>query len=288
MNLVGDRYGRLTVLESAEPTIYQVNGKPRPYPKWLCQCDCGNKIIVSQSHLRTGHTTSCGCYMKDVVRERNVANKVLNEYDLSGEYGVGYTSDGREFYFDLEDYNKIKNYHWYINSNNYVVASEEHKCIKMHGIILPTDENHVPDHMKTDRRFDNRKSNLRIADYSQNAQNHKTMPQTRSGKTGVRFDKNKNKWIARIWYRNKSYYLGAFDKFSEAVDERIRAEEEYFGRFAYDEEPMVMKQLKDAADITYYLVTHIDETTSNDEVGELVKKLLKKNKLIKEIIDKEN
>lgn len=29
--------------------------------KWECQCDCGNKTIVSTSHLRSGHTTSCGC-----------------------------------------------------------------------------------------------------------------------------------------------------------------------------------------------------------------------------------
>ena len=34
-----------------------------------------------------------------------------NIYDLSGEFGIGYcTNTGSPFYFDLEDYNKIKNY----------------------------------------------------------------------------------------------------------------------------------------------------------------------------------
>lgn len=284
MNLVGERYGRLTVLESAEPTVYEYGGKPRPYPNWWCKCDCGNKLIVSQSHLRTGHTTSCGCYMRDIVRERNKANKVLNQYDLTGEYGIGYTSDGREFYFDIEDYNKIKNYHWYINADNYVVASEERKSIRMHCIILPTDDTHVPDHIKTDRRFDNRKSNLRIASYSQNSQNHKTLPQTKTGKTGVSFNREKNKWVARITFQNKEIYLGAFNKFSEAVEERTRAEEEYFGKYTYNEEPMVTKQLKDAADITYYLVAHINENTPNDKVGKLFKDLLKENKILCEFI----
>ena len=36
--------------------------------------------------------------------------KKYNTYDLSGEYGIGYTSKGEEFYFDLDDYDKIKDY----------------------------------------------------------------------------------------------------------------------------------------------------------------------------------
>lgn len=27
-----------------------------------------------------------------------------NTYDLSGEYGIGYTSNGEQFYFDKEDF----------------------------------------------------------------------------------------------------------------------------------------------------------------------------------------
>ena len=29
---------------------------------WNCLCDCGESTIVSSAHLRSGHTTSCGCY----------------------------------------------------------------------------------------------------------------------------------------------------------------------------------------------------------------------------------
>ena len=43
-------------------------------------------------------------------------NKKYNKYDLSGEYGIGWTSNtNQEFYFDLEDYDKIKDYCWIYN-----------------------------------------------------------------------------------------------------------------------------------------------------------------------------
>jgi hypothetical protein len=53
-NLVGNRYGRLEVIERAESK----KGKTR----WLCKCDCGKESIVESSSLIRGNTTSCGCY----------------------------------------------------------------------------------------------------------------------------------------------------------------------------------------------------------------------------------
>jgi hypothetical protein len=51
---VGERYGRLVVLELSH------KGKSGHY-YWKCQCDCGNVVVVSGSHLGSGHTQSCGC-----------------------------------------------------------------------------------------------------------------------------------------------------------------------------------------------------------------------------------
>jgi hypothetical protein len=28
---------------------------------WKCKCDCGNETVVAIDHLKSGHTTSCGC-----------------------------------------------------------------------------------------------------------------------------------------------------------------------------------------------------------------------------------
>ena len=52
IDIMGCRYGRLTVLEIS-------HRNKRAF--WRCRCDCGELTIVSSLHLRTGHTTSCGC-----------------------------------------------------------------------------------------------------------------------------------------------------------------------------------------------------------------------------------
>lgn len=53
-NLSGQKFNRLTVIEYVGQS------------KWLCLCDCGNKVSVVTSHLKNGHTRSCGCYQTDV------------------------------------------------------------------------------------------------------------------------------------------------------------------------------------------------------------------------------
>lgn len=54
VNLVGQRFGKLTVLERSASNSKSGNAK------WLCKCDCGNTAIVIGSKLRNCHTTSCG------------------------------------------------------------------------------------------------------------------------------------------------------------------------------------------------------------------------------------
>ena len=53
-NLVGKKFGKLTVLKRVENDKYQRT-------KWLCKCDCGNEVIVSANQLKRGKTKSCGC-----------------------------------------------------------------------------------------------------------------------------------------------------------------------------------------------------------------------------------
>lgn len=55
IDLTGKRFGRLTVLRRAE-------NSPGGRVQWLCECDCGSRVRVSSTHLRTGHTQSCGCF----------------------------------------------------------------------------------------------------------------------------------------------------------------------------------------------------------------------------------
>ena len=60
-DITGNKYGNLTVLR-----LFRRN---KGRLKWLCQCDCGNEIIVIGNNLKNGHTQSCGCYMKKRITE---------------------------------------------------------------------------------------------------------------------------------------------------------------------------------------------------------------------------
>lgn len=54
----GKRFGRLLVLEEAGKECQ------RRQFQWRCVCDCGKKLIADGCRLRSGTTTSCGCYMR--------------------------------------------------------------------------------------------------------------------------------------------------------------------------------------------------------------------------------
>ena len=57
MNLIGQRFGRLTVVER--------DGTDGKNALWLCHCDCGRTTRSTTSHLRSGHSQSCGCLFKE-------------------------------------------------------------------------------------------------------------------------------------------------------------------------------------------------------------------------------
>lgn len=63
-NLVGQRFGRLLVLEDSGK-----RNKKR-YIIWKCKCDCGNICYVGADSFKNGEgTRSCGCLMKERTSE---------------------------------------------------------------------------------------------------------------------------------------------------------------------------------------------------------------------------
>ena len=57
----GTKYGRLTL-------VCPMREVPTKNIYWLCRCDCGNTTHVTPGKLRTGTTSSCGCYFSEVMR----------------------------------------------------------------------------------------------------------------------------------------------------------------------------------------------------------------------------
>lgn len=70
-NLIGQQFGKLTVIEQAEDYIYS-NGNHQS--RWVCLCECGNIITTYGNALKSGRTKSCGCSTKE-----NLVGKVFGK-----------------------------------------------------------------------------------------------------------------------------------------------------------------------------------------------------------------
>jgi len=71
IDLTGQKFGRLTVIEKAEKTKHGAT-------KWRCKCECGNETFVISDELRKGATQSCGCYKKEI-------SKILAKEHIAGK-----------------------------------------------------------------------------------------------------------------------------------------------------------------------------------------------------------
>lgn len=61
IDLTGQKFGRLIVIKRIGTDKFK-------HSTWLCQCDCGNKKVVSSNAFR--HTHSCGCLAKEILSNR--------------------------------------------------------------------------------------------------------------------------------------------------------------------------------------------------------------------------
>ena len=74
-DICGHVFNRLTVIK-----YIRVDKKHNSL--WCCKCICGNEIIARFTELKSGHTKSCGCFMRDTSRIR------IKESICNGKVGV--------------------------------------------------------------------------------------------------------------------------------------------------------------------------------------------------------
>ena len=234
IDLTGKKFCRLTVLRRIKDYVDEKTG--RHYVQWECQCSCEEKTIINVlgDNLRNGNAKSCGCLRSENLKKIRKENSKDNVYDLSGEYRIGWTTNtNKEFYFDLEDYDKIKNYRWHDNGHYATTVPDGDNCIFMQNIIMNPQKGERVDHIRHNT-YDNRKKYLRIGTISDNNVNRTRARNNTSGVTGVCFHKRTQKWTAYIRKDGKRIYLGVFSNFDDAVKARKQAEEKYFKEWSYD------------------------------------------------------
>lgn len=153
--LIGKKYGRLTVLRRS-------NGMGVCPVIMLCRCDCGNETRTSASHIKNGHSKSCGCFSIENRKERAITHGKTH----SRTYRI-WTAMLRRCY------NKnCQNYKWY-GARGIRVCKEWRKDFS----AFLRDMGEAPHKMEIDRINVNGnyiKSNCRWVTHQQNCQNRRS------------------------------------------------------------------------------------------------------------------
>ncbi|MDO4974534.1 MAG: hypothetical protein Q4E38_10040 [Eubacteriales bacterium] len=197
-DLTGRRFGRLTAVERL--------GKKGSNYVWRCRCDCGGEAEVTVSRLLNGNTVSCGCLKRENgrARARDISGQHFGK--LTALHPLEERRAGSVLWLCSCECGREKAYSYnelvHIGVKSCGCAQHPEKQVPLHYVDGTCVEMISPRR----RRCDNT-----------------------SGHTGV--IRIGNGWRAQISFKGKTYYLGLFEEYEDAVKVRERAEKEIFGSF---------------------------------------------------------
>lgn len=207
--------------------------------RYLCKCDCDNICSVVSSDLRNGHSQSCGCLgiEKSIKRSRET-NIKQNKYEFLETHCLIFDIKNiHSTMISIEDYEKVSKYCWSKSSHGYWVAktknpNDSKEIIQLHQLICQLKDGEYdksqlePDHLNRNRS-DNTRENLELKSRAENMKNKSIMSNNTSGKAGVSWAKDRNKWGSHIRVNGKSLSLGYYIEKQDAINARLEAEIKY-------------------------------------------------------------
>lgn len=167
---------------------------PSGYALWRCRCACGREIVVESRRLRRGSIKDCGC-----------GNKCQMRRDLTVVAFEG-KKDHRNMWRCRCD------------CGNEVVVREI--CLKNGHTtscgckVDPSRYCHFVD-----------------GTFVEAIQARTMLKNNTSGVRGVYLNQRTQRWVARIGFRGKTYYLGSFENLEDAKKARKSGEEMTFDAF---------------------------------------------------------
>jgi hypothetical protein len=154
-------------------------------------------------------------------------------------------TQGKFALVDDDMYDFLMQWKWNIQSAGYAVRQVRHEriidgyiwtrieAILMHRLVCNPPEGLLVDHINRDK-LDNRRENLRPCTVQQNFYNIDKRPSNRGSKyKGVRYCKDKKRYLVFVSYDSQRLRVGSFKCEIEAARAYNEAAKKYQGEFAY-------------------------------------------------------
>ncbi len=172
----------------------------------IFKCSCGNEFEASIGNIKGGHTTSCGCYLKQKLTIHGLSGHVL--------YKVWYDMMSRCYNF------KDAGYYNY-GGRGITVYNEwcnDFKIFYDHVIQLPNygEPGLTLDREKNDQGYF--PENVRWVDMHIQSTNQRKRSDNTSGYTGVY--KHRSNWSSRLYINGAAVLLGTYPTPEGAVEAR--------------------------------------------------------------------
>lgn len=157
-----------------------------------------------------------------------------NRYKIFNNIVVGYDLNNNKFIFDIDDYERVRNFQWYMKDNGYIscTGTRKNKNKTLHRFIMKCNNNEIIDHINRNK-LDNRKENLRIVSLNENNHNRSIGKNNTSGIIGVGINYTSKKgtcYRSQITINNKRIKLCTSYNIEDCIVARLKAELEYFGK----------------------------------------------------------
>ena len=140
-----------------------------------------------------------------------------------------------------EDYERLSQCKWHAARHQRVFYAQtgtgrkgvRKKClVMMHRAVMGVEDDRVVDH-QNHNGLDNRRTNLRIATWTENCWNkRKTSIKSSSQYKGVMWDKRRSKWQTMMGYNGKKIFVGYFDDEETAARAYDTKAKELYGKYA--------------------------------------------------------
>lgn len=207
-DITGKKFGRLTA-------ITRLNLSANGDYNWKCICSCGNEHITTIGRLQFGDTKSCGCL--------NLERITLHGYTGSPTHKAYLKMLDRCFGECYEEY-----YSDVTVCGRWLIGEE----MKSGFECFLEDMGEKPNNLTLNRIHGAKeysKENCEWASHSIQNYDQKMKSTNTSGRTGVSWHKEKEKWRATITKNKKVIHLGYYDDIAEASKARQEAELKYYG-----------------------------------------------------------